>query len=281
MEYKVFSQLLEFPWILLISFLSHISTVCVFLWGIHVKGCQICSSFQRTSSLFQLSSYIYICSFLHFLITVLRLGCCALFVCLFFASLTTKMHYYDVCETFDFLTYKLIVITLSPSDDFALFFISSILLQSHSPPEKVKDIADEVFCVNFTDDSLQASRKHASEYSISSLVNTTCSLTHIMAEENFDTTVPNRFYETLAKNDLLFQKNHIYRWKSDYHPQVCYSRRLSHRLTLPRFPLRRRWSELPLPTFITETEGNKSQEVNEKTSKGLSKSSSPDSYIRS
>ncbi|XP_057611957.1 uncharacterized protein LOC130865096 isoform X2 [Chionomys nivalis] len=137
---------------------------------------------------------------------------------------------------------------------------SSILLQSQSPPEKVEDMADEVSWVHLTDDSLQSSKQLASEYSISSLVNTTCSLTNIVAEENCDTILPNRFYWTLAKNDALFQKNHIYRWKSKYHPQVCYSRRLSLHLTLPRFPLRRRWSELALPTFMTEPKVKKGQE---------------------
>ncbi|KAM7330979.1 hypothetical protein ACRRTK_010168 [Alexandromys fortis] len=124
----------------------------------------------------------------------------------------------------------------------------------------MEDLADEVPWFHLTDDNLQASKVLASMYSISSLVNTTCSLTNIVAEENCDTTMPNRFYETLAKNDVLFQKNHIYRWKSQYHPQVCYSSRLTLRLTLPRFPLRRRWTELALPTFLTEPEVKKGQE---------------------
>nr|XP_048284823.1 uncharacterized protein LOC125396824 [Myodes glareolus]XP_048284824.1 uncharacterized protein LOC125396824 [Myodes glareolus] len=82
----------------------------------------------------------------------------------------------------------------------------SILWQSYSPPENKEDMADELSCINLNDDSLQASRELASEYSISTLVNTTCSLTHILAEENLETTVPNRFHDTLEQNDLLYQK---------------------------------------------------------------------------
>ena len=162
-----------------------------------------------------------------------------------------------------------------------LFFISSILWPSQSPPEKMEDMADEVPYIHLSDKSLQASKKLALEYSISSLVNATCSLTNIVAEEKCDTTVPNGFYETLAKNDVLFQKNHIYRWKSKYYPQVCYSRGLTLDLTLPRCPLRRRWSELALPTILTKPEVKKGQEVNDKTNKGVSKSRSPYLYIRS
>ena len=142
-------------------------------------------------------------------------------------------------------------------------------------------MADELSSININYYSFLPSKEVASEYSISTLVNTTCSLTHILVEENLETTVPNRLHDTLAKNDLLYKRNHIYRRKSQYHPQVCYSRRRGFHLTLPRFPLQRRWSELALPTFMTETKANNGQEVNENTSKGFSKSSSPDLYIRS
>ena len=132
-------------------------------------------------------------------------------------------------------------------------------------------MADELSWININDDSFLPSREFASAYSISTLVITTCSLTHILAEENLETTVPNRLHDTLAQNDLLYQRIHIYRRKSQHLPHACYSRRHAYHLTFPRFPVQRRWSELALPTFMTETKVKNVQEVNEKTSKGFPK----------
>ncbi|XP_076767290.1 uncharacterized protein LOC117717673 [Arvicanthis niloticus] len=115
-------------------------------------------------------------------------------------------------------------------------------------------------CTNLSDANLPSVFTETG-WSISSLVNTMCSLSH-MAEENLDRARTTHFRDTLAKNDVLFKK------KSDYHPGQIVHLRKRHsikspacRIILPPFPLKRRWSELALPTFMmTSKNGNSVQQ---------------------
>nr|BAB30360.1 unnamed protein product [Mus musculus] len=104
-------------------------------------------------------------------------------------------------------------------------------------------------CTDLSDANLPSAFSETG-WSISSLVNTICSLSH-MAVENLDRARTTHFRDTLAKNDILFKK------KSHYHPGQIVQLQKRHsvkspacRIILPPFPLKRRWSELALPTFM-------------------------------
>lgn len=142
-------------------------------------------------------------------------------------------------------------------------------------------MAEELSWRDLSDDNLQPeSIKLGSRWSISTLVKTMCSLSH-MAEDNFEIPGTKRLFETLAENDILYERKITYViGQMENHPKIFSTKRSAHRLILPPFPLKRRWSELALPTFVTTEEGNQGQEVNEKSSKGFPMSSSPDLHIR-
>lgn len=191
------------------------------------------------------------------------------------------------------------------------FLTSRILWWYHSPPFEVKDMADKFLWAHLSDTNLPSASSETftdlsdanlpsafsetgtdlsdanlptsfseTGWSISSLVNTVCSLSH-MIEENLDRARTTHFRDTLAKNDVLFKK------KSHYHPGQIVHLRKRHsvkspacRIILPPFPLKRRWSELALPTFMmTSKKGNIVQQVNDKNSKGFCRSNSPVLYI--
>ncbi|KAL1787456.1 hypothetical protein HispidOSU_004296 [Sigmodon hispidus] len=131
-------------------------------------------------------------------------------------------------------------------------------------------MAEETCWSDFSDVDLHlADSPIASRWSISTLVKTVCSLSHI-AEDNFETPGTKRFLETLAKNDLLCEQKCIYVCGQIGNIQKSHStRRPAQRLILPPFPLKRRWSELALPTFVTSKKENKGQECD--CSKALQK----------
>ncbi|XP_076404631.1 uncharacterized protein LOC102928988 isoform X1 [Peromyscus maniculatus bairdii] len=136
-----------------------------------------------------------------------------------------------------------------------------VLWGCHSPPEKLEDMAEELSWRDLSDDNLQPeSIKLGSRWSISTLVKTMCSLSH-MAEDNFEIPGTKRLFETLAENDILYERKITYViGQMENHPKIFSTKRSAHRLILPPFPLKRRWSELALPTFVTTEEGNQGQE---------------------
>ncbi|XP_060226861.1 uncharacterized protein LOC132648647 [Meriones unguiculatus] len=123
-------------------------------------------------------------------------------------------------------------------------------------------MADEYSWMDLSDANLPpSSRQPSSGWSISNLVNIICSLNH-MAEENLITMGTKHFNDTLAKNDILYRNKRRYIPGQIVHIRKSYSvKRPAHHITLPPFPLKRRWSELALPTFMmASTKGNKPQE---------------------
>lgn len=219
---------------------------------------------------------------------------------------TFRFHYtqIDVCIYF----YRIPV----PDLFFLPFFLTSRKLWwSHPPPFEVKDMAKKFSwahlsdaylpsassetCTDLNDENLPSAFSETctdlsdanlpsafseTGWSISSLVTTMCSLSH-MAEGNLDGARTTYFRDTLAKNDVLFKK------KSHYHPGQIVHLRKRHsvkssacRIILPPFPLRRRWSELALPTFMMASKnGNIVQQVNDKSSKSFCRSRSPSLYM--
>ncbi|KAL6087534.1 hypothetical protein STEG23_025250, partial [Scotinomys teguina] len=131
----------------------------------------------------------------------------------------------------------------------------------HSPPEKVEDMAEELSWRDLSDDNLQPeSIKLGSRWSISTLVKSMCSLSH-MAENNFEIPGTKTFFETLTENDILYQRKSSYViGQMKNHQKISSTKRPVHHLILPPFPLKRRWSELALPVFVTTEEGNQGQE---------------------
>ena len=110
---------------------------------------------------------------------------------------------------------------------------------------------EEGFWCDLSDDELYpACSPVGSSWSISTLVKSACSLTKI-AEDNFEIPGTKRFIENLAKNDLLYERKSIYVCGPIGNLQMSPTTdRPAHGLVLPRFPLKRRWSELALPTFV-------------------------------
>ncbi|XP_031220484.1 uncharacterized protein LOC116086308 [Mastomys coucha] len=141
------------------------------------------------------------------------------------------------------------------ADKFSWAHLSDTNLRSASS-ETCTDLSDANLpsafsetCTDLSDANLPSAFSETG-WSISSLVKTTCSLSHI-AEENLDRARTTHFRDFLAKNDVLFKK------KSHYHPgQIVHLQKRDSvklpacRIILPPFPLKRRWSELALPTFM-------------------------------
>lgn len=142
-------------------------------------------------------------------------------------------------------------------------------------------MADEYPWVDLSDEDIPSpSRQSGLGWSISNLVNIMCSLKHL-TEETVTAKAAKRFNDILAQNDILYQNKRYYIPGQIAYLQKSHSiKRQAHHIILPPFPLKRRWSELDLPTFMTSSsKGNKAQEVNDKSSEGFSRFNSPVFYI--
>ena len=129
-------------------------------------------------------------------------------------------------------------------------------------------MAEEMSCDLSDGDIQSASASPRAMWVISSLVQSTCSLSHL-EENNLEKAGTNRFNKILAENDLLYEKQTTYiSGQIQNRSMSRNTNRAAHPITLPRFPLKSRWSELALPTLFTpsqQMQGNKGQEVNEKS----------------
>ncbi|XP_040606267.1 uncharacterized protein LOC101837884 [Mesocricetus auratus] len=152
-------------------------------------------------------------------------------------------------------------------------------------------MAEEISWRDLSDANVQAvSRSLHLMWSITTLVKTVCSLSDL-EENNCETPGTKTFYEGLAQNDMLYERKSNYRiGLIENHRKSRSTKRPAHRLTLPRFPLKRRWSELALPTFFTtspQRPSNKGQEsdclktvrVSEETENAVSFGETPEAEI--
>ena len=127
---------------------------------------------------------------------------------------------------------------------------------------------DAVCCDLSNDDLYPACSPAASSWSISTLVKSVCSLTNI-TEDNSEIPGTKRFLENLAKNDLLYDQKSIYVCGQIGNFQKSHTtKRPADGFVLPPFPLKRRWSELALPTFVFSKKEyrEEEEEVSEKYS---------------
>ena len=84
-----------------------------------------------------------------------------------------------------------------------------------------------------------------------------------MAEDKFETSETKNVLRPCHKRPL--SENIFYGNEKEHHEKSCYSKGHEHHLNIPRFHLRRRWSELAMPTILRSTKRQKGQKVNKKT----------------